>query len=225
MSDGTSDEGSSKNSRQRAHIAAETSAQVSAPSRVRSRRNQTQTPQQRTVSFNDLPTYLKDNEFIGGGPSKNCTSFPIDMIVGLELLEIIWLHAINGASVPTSLPNLMRSLNPPLPTVHTYACSHAPSLCMTLPPSNPCHVHAEGSYRRSLPMRESIRSLFGIHNETGNIYSHLLGKCGHRGQVCRDTPPSLEEGQVDVTPPDEVRRACEGGVLAIIVKWGEDRCI
>ncbi|KAG1675582.1 hypothetical protein FOA52_014170 [Chlamydomonas sp. UWO 241] len=30
-------------------------------------------------------------------------------------------------------------------------------------------------YRRTLPVRDSICSLFGLHNETGNIYTHLLG--------------------------------------------------
>ena len=37
---------------------------------------------------------------------------------------------------------------------------------------------AEGSYRRVVPIRDSIRSLFGLHNETGNIYTHLLGAQG-----------------------------------------------
>ena len=37
---------------------------------------------------------------------------------------------------------------------------------------------AEGSYRRVVPIRDSIRSLFGLHNETGNIYTHLLGAKG-----------------------------------------------
>lgn len=30
-------------------------------------------------------------------------------------------------------------------------------------------------YRRSMPVRDSILSLFGLHNETGNIYTHLIG--------------------------------------------------
>lgn len=30
-------------------------------------------------------------------------------------------------------------------------------------------------YRRTLPVADSIKSLFGLHNETGNIYTHLLG--------------------------------------------------
>ncbi|GAX73700.1 hypothetical protein CEUSTIGMA_g1152.t1 [Chlamydomonas eustigma] len=32
-----------------------------------------------------------------------------------------------------------------------------------------------GYYRRVLPVNESFKSLFGLHNETGNIYTHLLG--------------------------------------------------
>lgn len=35
-------------------------------------------------------------------------------------------------------------------------------------------------YRRpGMPLRKSLLSLFGIHNETGNIWSHLIGKCRH----------------------------------------------
>ena len=37
-------------------------------------------------------------------------------------------------------------------------------------------MHAVGSYRKVQPIRKSISSLFGLHNETGNIYTHLLGE-------------------------------------------------
>lgn len=30
-------------------------------------------------------------------------------------------------------------------------------------------------YRYNLPVKDTIRSLFDIHNETGNVWSHLLG--------------------------------------------------
>jgi adiponectin receptor len=32
-----------------------------------------------------------------------------------------------------------------------------------------------GYYRRVLPVKDSFKSLFGLHNETGNIYTHLFG--------------------------------------------------
>lgn len=35
--------------------------------------------------------------------------------------------------------------------------------------------YIKGYYRHSMPVRDSIKSLFGLHNETGNIYTHLLG--------------------------------------------------
>ena len=35
--------------------------------------------------------------------------------------------------------------------------------------------YIRGHYRPVLGLRDSLWSLFGIHNETGNIHSHLLG--------------------------------------------------
>jgi hypothetical protein len=51
--------------RKAAHEAAEASTSVQAPSRVRSRRGGGLKRSEKTVSFNDLPAYLRDNEFIG----------------------------------------------------------------------------------------------------------------------------------------------------------------
>ena len=51
---------------------------------------------------------------------------------------------------------------------------------------------AEGSYRRVVPIRDSIRSLFGLHNETGNIYTHLLGAQGRGYHTTRQYGPLVE---------------------------------
>ena len=75
-------------SRKAAHEAAESSAQVPAPARVRARRNdkKARAAEDRTIRFHALPAYLRDNEFIGEGSA-------------LQLL-LSYCHAVEGKRGP-----------------------------------------------------------------------------------------------------------------------------
>ena len=75
-------------SRKAAHEAAESSAQVPAPARVRARRNDknAQAAEDRTIRFHALPAYLRDNEFIGEVLKVGCA---------LQLL-LSYFHAVKG---------------------------------------------------------------------------------------------------------------------------------
>lgn len=47
----------------------------------------------------------------------------------------------------------------------------------SLPKELQSNQYIVSGYRLQLSAWESIKSVFGLHNETGNIWSHLLGQC------------------------------------------------
>lgn len=47
----------------------------------------------------------------------------------------------------------------------------------SLPKELQSNQYIESGYRLQLGAWDSIKSVFGLHNETGNIWSHLLGHC------------------------------------------------
>lgn len=57
-------------------------------------------------------------------------------------------------------------------------------------------------YRHTLPVRDSLKSLFNLHNETGNIWSHFIGEAQSRQaqqrtqwtMVMTQRPPRSEAG-------------------------------
>eukprot|EP00955_Chlamydomonas_euryale_P020805 220345-Chlamydomonas_euryale.AAC.5 len=78
---------------------------------------------------------------------------------------------------------LVAAFNPPPPVISEWdpvratnkqtdpTCTHGAAY--RPPPQD--NEFIQRHYRRTLPVRDSIKSLFGLHNETGNIYTHLIG--------------------------------------------------
>ncbi len=81
-------------------------------------------------------------------------------------------HDTAESSGATNAPTRVRSMRN-----HAKGASTARSTVpfKSLPAYLKDNEFIEGYYRRVLPVRDSFKSLFGIHNETGNIYTHLLG--------------------------------------------------
>ena len=59
--------------------------------------------------------------------------------------------------------------------------SFAPqSVCCAAQDNN----YIQKGYRREMTLGESLRSVFKLHNETANIYSHLAGKSPRHLRWC-----------------------------------------
>lgn len=93
-----------------------------------------------------------------------------------ELPLKIWLAA---ASLKRRLPSYPWRPSIPLASPASYCAPTPPAprpfraaLLQDHLKDNP---HILSYYRANYNFRRSLRSLFGIHNETGNIWTHLIG--------------------------------------------------
>lgn len=86
-----------------------------------------------------------------------------------------------------------------------------------LPPHQRDNKYILGYYRSNYSVKKSLRSLFQLHNETGNIWTHLIGTratCGSTGEIPRNGRAGWSPRGVVVrgcpSPPRKVHRPAAG---------------